>query len=62
VNVRTIKMKEHTADELRYSSKFDRSRDFIDKLRAEGREVARYWLDRRPDVGCSPKDAAYRKL
>jgi hypothetical protein len=32
VNVRTLKMQEHTADELRYFSNFDRSRDFMDKL------------------------------
>jgi NTE family protein len=61
VIVRTIKMKEETADELRYSSKFDRSREFMDQLRNEGRAVARDWLDRWPDgVGCYPEDAAYR--
>jgi NTE family protein len=62
VYVRTIKMKEHTADELRYSSKFNRSREFVDQLRREGGEVARDWLDRWPQVGCYPEDAAYRKL
>jgi NTE family protein len=62
VNVRTIKMKEHTADELRYSSKFNRSRNFMDQLSAEGRQVARDWLDRWPNVGCYPEDAAYRNL
>lgn len=61
VTVRTIKMKKATADELRYSSKFNRSREFMDQLRNEGREVARTWLDRWPDgVGCYPDDAAYR--
>ena len=61
VTVRTIKMKAETADELRCSSKFDRRRDFIDLLREEGRAVARDWLDRWPDVGCYPDDAAYRE-
>jgi NTE family protein len=60
VTVRTIKMKEKTADALRYSSKFDRRREFTNRLRKEGREVARDWLDRWPDVGCYPDDAAYR--
>lgn len=61
VTVRTIKMKKETADELRYSSKFDRSRDFMDQLREEGRVVARDWLDRwrKNNVGCYPEDAAY---
>ena len=61
VTVRTIKMKKETADELRYSSKFDRSRDFMDQLREEGRAVARDWLDRwrKNNVGCYPEDAAY---
>jgi len=62
VTVRTIKMKAHTADELRYSSKFNRSRSFLDQLRSEGSEVARDWLDHWPHVGCYPKDAAYRDL
>jgi NTE family protein len=60
VTVRTIKMKEKTADELRYSSKFDRRRDFVDELRREGRDVARAWLERWPNNGCYPDDAAYR--
>jgi NTE family protein len=60
VIVRTIKMKEETVDELRYSSKFDRSREFMDQLRQEGREVGRGWLDRWPDVGCYPEDTSYR--
>jgi hypothetical protein len=54
-------MKEHTADELRYFSNFDRGRDFMDKLlrkAARLRGIGSTW----PDVGCSPKDAAYRKL
>jgi NTE family protein len=60
VVVRTIKMKKETADELRYSSKFDRSREFMDQLRQEGQAIARDWLDRWPNVGCYPEDAAYR--
>jgi NTE family protein len=63
VTVRTIKMEEKTADELGYSSKFNRSRVFLDQLRNEGCAVARDWLDRWPDdVGCYPEDAAYRKI
>jgi NTE family protein len=62
VTVRTIKMKAQTADELRYSSKFNRSRSFMDQLRREGHEVARDWLNRWPHVGHYPKDAAYREL
>jgi NTE family protein len=63
VTVRTIKMEEETADKLRYSSKFNRSRDFMEQLRKEGRVVARDWLDRWPDkVGCYPEDAAYREI
>jgi NTE family protein len=62
VTVRTIKMKEKTADELRYSSKFDRSHDFMDQLRIEGRTVARDWLDGWPEkAGCYPDDAGYRE-
>lgn len=60
VTVRTIKMRKETAAELRTSSKFDRSRAFIDRLRKEGHEVARDWLGRWPDVGCYPADAAYQ--
>jgi NTE family protein len=59
VKVRTIKMTQETATELKTSSKFDRSRGFIERLRAEGREVARAWLDRWPEVDCYPDDAAY---
>jgi len=59
VTVRTIKMTRTTANELRYSSKFDRRREFTDKLRQEGTDVAREWLARWPDVGFWPADAAY---
>jgi NTE family protein len=64
VIVRTIKMKEKTADELQYASKFDRSREFSERLCHEGREVARDWLDdwRKNKVGKYPEDAAYRKI
>jgi NTE family protein len=60
VTVRTIKMTEKTADELRYSSKFDRRIAFANQLRDEGREVAREWLKRWPMRECYPDDAAYR--
>ena len=60
VTVRTIKMKEETAASLQTSSKFDRARNFIDKLRSEGSEVARDWLNQWPNVGHYPEDAAYR--
>ncbi len=59
VTVRTIKMTRKTAAELRTSSKFDRSRGFINRLRDEGRAVAHEWLNSWPDVGCYPDDAAY---
>jgi NTE family protein len=59
VTVRSIKMTQQTAAELRFSSKFDRSRGFVDRLRTEGHAVARDWLSRWPDVGCYPDDAAY---
>jgi len=61
VTVRTIKMTKKTADELRYSSKFDRSRDFMDRLRSEGREVGRDWLNswNANKAKEYPEDAAY---
>jgi NTE family protein len=59
VTVRTIKMRRELAAELRYSSKFDRSRAFVDRLREEGHAVARQWLDQWPNVGCYPDDAGY---
>jgi NTE family protein len=61
VTVRTIKMKETTADNLQYSSKFNRSRAFMEQLRDEGRKVARNWLNdwRANKVGEYPQDAAY---
>jgi NTE family protein len=60
VTIRMIKMTEKTADELRYSSKFDRRIAFTNRLRDEGRAVARDWLDRWPMAECYPGDAAYR--
>jgi NTE family protein len=64
VTVRTIKMREHTADHLQYASKFDRSREFSEQLCKEGREVGRKWLDdwRKDKVGKYPEDAAYRPI
>src|SRR2546430_14212868 len=63
VTVRTIKMEEKTADKLRYSSKFNRSHDFMDQMRKEGHVVARDWLDRWPEKArCYPEDGAYRKV
>jgi NTE family protein len=64
VIVRTIKMEEKTANELRYSSKFNRSRDFMEKLREQGEKVARNWLDlwRKDKAGEYPDDAAYRRI
>jgi NTE family protein len=61
VTVRTIKMKKKTADDLSYSSKFNRSRDFMDDLRRQGREAARDFLDRwhNHKAGSYPEDAAY---
>lgn len=62
ITVRTIKMTKQTATGLRTSSKFNRSRGFIDELREEGRRVAIEWLDLWPkdDASfCYPDDAAY---
>jgi NTE family protein len=59
VRVRTIKMTKETAEALRYSSKFDRSRGFMERLRREGETVARKWLQDWPDVDCYPEDAGY---
>jgi NTE family protein len=57
VTIRTIKMTKQTADDLAYSSKFDRSRAFMDRLRDEGRSVAHDWLAQWPKVGTYPADA-----
>lgn len=59
ITIRTIKMRKETADALRYSSKFNRARGFIDGLRSEGHAVAQDWLSRWPQKQCYPDDAAY---
>jgi NTE family protein len=59
VTVRTIMMTGHTAGALRYSSKFNRSDDLMDQLRAEGHAIAKAWLRQWPNVGAWPADAAY---
>jgi NTE family protein len=59
VTVRTIKMTEETAETLQYSSKFDRSRAFMERLRGEGHDVAQSWLEQWPNVGEYPEDAGY---
>ena len=59
VTVRTIKMEKTTADEMRYCSKFDRSHEFMNQLRGEGRRVAKAWLEKWPNVPCYPEDAGY---
>ena len=45
VIVRTIKMEEEMADDLSYSSKFDRSRDRMAPLSDHGHKVALRWLN-----------------
>ena len=59
VTVRTIKMTQATADSLYYSSKFDRSKAFMEQLRQEGHQVARGWLNNWPKVREYPEDAAW---
>jgi NTE family protein len=62
VTIRTIKMTKETATKLRTSSKLDRSRNFIDALREEGRQQARAFLSDWPsddEKKKYPKDAAY---
>lgn len=61
VIVRTIKMEKKTADELSYSSKFDRSRDRMATLSDEGYRVALRWVNdwRSNKVGQYPEDAGY---
>jgi NTE family protein len=64
VIVRTIKMEEEMADDLSYSSKFDRSRNRMAQLCDHGHKVALRWLDAWRDnkVGKYPEDAGYRKF
>jgi len=57
--VRTIKMSKGTADSLMYSSKWNRSRAFMDQMRQEGRHVTRAWLANWPNVPTYPQDATY---
>ncbi len=60
IRIRTIKMRQQTALNLRVPSKFDRSADHMNKLRQEGIEVAGDWLTRWPhDIGTYPNDAGY---
>ena len=61
VIVRTIKMEKETADDLSYSSKFDRSRDRMATLSDHGYRVALRWVNdwRSNKVGEYPEDAAY---
>jgi NTE family protein len=61
VTVRTIKMTKRTAMRLKYSSKFDRSRAFVEELRDEGYAEAEKWLSQWGDekVGEYPDDAGY---
>jgi NTE family protein len=63
VIIRTIKMEKKTADELSYSSKFDRSRDRMATLSDEGYRVALRWVNdwRSNKVGQYPEDAGYPK-
>jgi NTE family protein len=63
VIIRTIKMEKKTADELSYSSKFDRSRDRMAALSDEGYRVALRWVSdwRSNKVGQYPEDAGYPK-
>lgn len=66
VTVRSIVMDKKIADNLSYSSKFDRSQAFMDEMCREGRSVARKWLHdwgKKPGKGYPkkeyPEDAAY---
>jgi len=63
VDIRTLKMRRDTAWGLQLASKFDRSTGHLEKLRLEGREVARQWLAdwrvRGKDFTCYPDDARY---
>ena len=62
VVIRTIKMRDEISDELLFSSKFDRSKKFLDELRQQGEEVAGKWLDdwRAGKAGSYPDDAAHK--
>jgi NTE family protein len=63
VVVRTIKMTPDTAWGLRYTSKFNRAREHLARLREEGRTVAAHWLSDWRASGAAfasyPDDARY---
>ncbi|MGF1578089.1 MAG: patatin-like phospholipase family protein [Gemmataceae bacterium] len=63
VTVRTIKMRRETAWGLHVSTKLNRSRNQMDQLHAEGKEVAEQWLagwrTQGDDFDCYPNDARY---
>jgi hypothetical protein len=54
-------MTKDTAAALQYSSKFNRGRDFMEKLRNEGKLVARAWLNlwQSNKAGEYPEDAKW---
>ncbi|HXX09854.1 MAG TPA: hypothetical protein VEJ43_17500, partial [Pseudolabrys sp.] len=61
VTVRSIVMDKNVADSLSYSSKFDRSQTFMDKMRHHGQKVAHAWLHKWENnaAGEYPEDAGY---
>ena len=59
ITVRTIKMTEKTASELRKSSKMDRDSKHIIRLREEGISLAQAWLNKWPNCGVYPTDLGY---
>jgi NTE family protein len=60
ITIRTIKMTQTTCADLRYATKFDRSRGLIGRLCAEGRQVGRNWLSRWPaEAESYPQDAGH---
>lgn len=61
VIVRTIKMNKKTADDLSYSSKFDRGSERMNRLRKEGEAVAEDWLRKWHEGKAReyPEDAAF---
>ena len=59
ITIRTIKMTEKTASELRKSSKMDRDSKHIIRLREEGISVAQAWLKKWPNCGVYPTDLGY---
>lgn len=63
IAVRTIKMTRETAWGLRHTTKFDRSPEHLARLRQEGQEIARQWLQgwrtQGSDFAHYPDDARY---